>query len=162
MPSKSLDDMHLMESVIFILLLQIYKHFKILNLQYKIWKWSIGDCQIYWAGQSNMSAPLLTSTAWSFVKVGSTFIILAFYFSLSLHQKPARASADNKALSLFKVTEHSDISTLGLKWKAPSNLTGDLLKLYSAQYSCFQLKLSCNKRKVWHFLSFFWSSYGIK
>lgn len=53
------------------------------------------------------------------------------------------------------MTEHSDISTLGLKRKAPSNLTGNLLKLYSAQHSRFQLKLSCSERKLWHILSSF-------
>jgi len=49
-------------------------------------------------------------------------------------------SADNKALSLFKVTGHSDISTLEIKHKAPSNLTANLWKLCSNLALLFSIK----------------------
>lgn len=58
---------------------------------------------------------------------------------LYIRRLPA-LSTDNKALSLFKVTGHSDISTLELKWKAPSNLTANLLKLCSNLALLFSIK----------------------
>lgn len=49
-------------------------------------------------------------------------------------------STDNKALSLFRVTGHSDISTLEVKRKAPSNLTANLLMLRSDLAHLFSIK----------------------
>lgn len=132
LPNKSYDGMHLMESIIFILLLQIYKHFKIFKLQYKIWKWFCWR----WSNPLSWTEQYVSTFAHIYSSelcegVG-TFIILAFYFSLSLHQKPASSVADNKALSSQSDRAQWHINNSGLKWKAPSNLTGDL------KWSCIQ------------------------
>lgn len=146
------------ESVIFMLQLKAYQP----CLKIQIRKWSVKDDQTHWTEQShNASTFAHTHSLGTFEGKESLHHPGILFQSKSTWEACQGAVLITKHGSLCKVTARGDISTRGLKRKAPSNLAGTPRKLYSAQHSCFQLKLSCCKREVWH-LSFLWGSYGIQ